>query len=96
MVWIRYLLMTDLKSGLIRQNPEILSSDLSISSDRFSTDKGITVGATVNEVVAAYGDNYVKTGNMYKYYEEGDKYIYFFFLNDTLKYFGCAIDTDNK
>ena len=43
--------------------------DLSISSDRFSTDKGITVGATVNEVVAAYGDNYVKTGNMYKYYE---------------------------
>ena len=46
--------------------------DLSISSDRFSTDKGITVGATVNEVVAAYGDNYVKTGNMYKYYEEGD------------------------
>lgn len=70
--------------------------DLSISSDRFSTDKGITVGATVNEVVAAYGDNYVKTGNMYKYYEEGDKYIYFFFLNDTLKYFGCAIDTDNK
>ena len=70
--------------------------DLSISSDRFSTDKGITVGATVNEVVAAYGDNYVKTGNMYKYYEEGDKYIYFFFLNHTLKYCGCAIDTDNK
>ena len=70
--------------------------DLSISSDRFSTDKGITVGATVNEVVAAYGDNYVKTGNMYKYYEEGDKYIYFFFLNGALKYFGCAIDTDNK
>ena len=69
--------------------------DLSISSDRFSTDKGITVGATVNEVVAAYGDNYVKTGNMYKYYEEGDKYIYFFFLIVALKYFCCAIDTDN-
>ena len=49
-----------------------------------------------NELVAALGVNYVKTVNIYKHYEEGDKYIYFFFLNDTLKYFGCAIDTDNK
>lgn len=69
--------------------------DICVKTDKFKTGKGITVGAGLSDITKAYGDNYKATGNMYKYYLDGDKYIYFFLLDDMVKFFGYAIDVAN-
>lgn len=68
--------------------------DLCISSDKYKTAKGVTVGMGVGEVIASYGEADEINGKMYNYYE-GDKYIYFFIMDDAVKYFGYAIKAGN-
>lgn len=69
--------------------------DICMSSEIFSTDKGISIGSTLEEVVAAYGEDYELIGKMYKYYFTEDTYMYFFIMNDAVKYFGYAIEAAN-
>lgn len=69
--------------------------DLCISSDKYKTDKNISVGSSIEEIMTAYGKGYTQTGSMYKYSVEDKKYIYFFLLNDSVKYFGYAIEASN-
>lgn len=49
----------------------------------------------MDDVTAAYGNDYKLTGKMYKYYQSDTGYIYFFIMNDVVKYFGYAIDASN-
>ena len=69
--------------------------DICVSANTYSTPEGITVGSSLDEVVAAYGEDYSKTGKMYNYYATEDKYMYFFVTNDGVKYFGYAINASN-
>jgi len=69
--------------------------DICMSSDAYKTDKGITIGSTLEEVVAAYGEDYELIGKMYKYYFTEDTYMYFFIMDEGVKYFGYAIDAAN-
>lgn len=69
--------------------------DICLQSDEYKTDKGITIGSSVEEVIAAYGEAYELTGKTYKYTYDNGKYIYFFTLNDVVKYFGYAYDAKN-
>ena len=72
-----------------------LVQDLCLSSDKYSTDKGITVGSSLADVTAAYGEDYSLNGKMYRYYVDDARYMYFFMMDDAVKYFGYAIDTAN-
>lgn len=63
-----------------------------MSTDKYSTDKGITVGSTLDAVKAAYGDDFKTVGNNYKYYFDDKKNMYFMILNDAVKFFGFAIE----
>lgn len=69
--------------------------DICVSVDTYSTPEGITIGSSLEEVVAAYGEDYEKMGKMYNYYVTEDKYMYFFVTNDGVKYFGYAINASN-
>lgn len=69
--------------------------DLCLSSDTFKAEGNITVGSSLEEVQAVYGNEFKQTGSMYKYVKEDNKYIYFFVLNGTVKYFGYAVDASN-
>lgn len=69
--------------------------DICVSVDTYSTPEGITIGSSLEDVVAAYGEDYEKMGKMYNYYVTEDKYVYFFVNNDGVKYFGYAIDASN-
>ncbi len=69
--------------------------DLCISSDGYATDRGITVGSSVQDVLKAYGEDYKLNGKMYRYYSDDDMYCYFFIMNDVVKYFGYAADIQN-
>lgn len=69
--------------------------DICVSVDTYSTPEGITIGSSLDEVVAAYGEDYEKMGKMYNYYVTEDKYMYFFVTNDGVKYFGYAINASN-
>ena len=69
--------------------------DICVSVDTYSTPEGITIGSSLDEVVAAYGEDYEKTGKMYNYFVTEDKYMYFFVTNDGVKYFGYAINALN-
>lgn len=69
--------------------------DLCISSDEYKTDKGITVGSSLEDVVKAYGEGYELNGKMYRYMEGNNQYIYFFIMNDAVKFFGYAEDVQN-
>ena len=54
------------------------------------------IGSTFDEVKSAMNGHECKnTGSMYKYYYSDDAYLYFFMMNDTVKYFGYAIDVSN-
>ncbi len=55
-------------------------------SDRYKTTKGITIGSTVDEVKAAYGEPLCE-------YDEGDEYFMNYFYDDGFSiYFTCAND----
>ncbi len=69
--------------------------DICMSSDAYATGEGITVGSTLEDVVAAYGEDYELIGKMYKYYFTEDTYMYYFIMNDAVKYFGYAIEASN-
>ncbi len=69
--------------------------DINISSDKYKTTEGITVGSTLKDVTDAYGEDYELTGKMYRYYYSDNLYMYFFIINDAVKYFGYAIEAEN-
>ena len=69
--------------------------DICISSDSLKTDKGITVGSSLEDVIKAYGEDYELKGKMYRYFCSDDTYRYFFITNDAVKYFGYGINADN-
>lgn len=69
--------------------------DICLSTKDFATDKGITVGSALKDVTDAYGNDYKLTGKMYKYYVSEDEYVYFFIMDDAVKYFGYAVDATN-
>ncbi len=69
--------------------------DLCISSDEYKTDKGITVGSTLDDVVNAYGKGYELNGKMYRYMADNNQYVYFFIMNNAVKFFGYAKDVQN-
>ena len=66
--------------------------DVNISSETIKTDKGVGVGRTLDEVEAAYGSDYTVSGKMYEYYQDNEKYMYFFILNDVVQYYGYGMD----
>lgn len=66
--------------------------DINITSQTAKTDKGIGVGSTLAEVEAAYGKDYTVSGKMYEYYQDDTKYMYFFILDDVVKYYGYGMD----
>lgn len=55
----------------------------------------VTVGSPLAEVLSAYGEDYKLVGKMYKYYRDDVRYIYFFIMDDAVKYFGYGIDVKN-
>ena len=69
--------------------------DICISKDSYSTPEGVTVGSTLDDVLKAYGDGYSQTGKMYNYYVSENEYMYFFIMNDVVKYFGYAVNATN-
>ena len=69
--------------------------DISISADKYKTTEGITVGSTLKDVTDAYGEDYELTGKMYRYFYSDDLYMYFFIMNDVVKYFGYAVEAEN-
>ena len=68
--------------------------DICVTGGDVKTDKGIGIGSTLSEVLKAYGDDYTLTGKMYRYYYDGAKYVYFFILDDAVKYYGYAMDVE--
>ncbi|MCM1307273.1 MAG: hypothetical protein NC223_01600 [Butyrivibrio sp.] len=60
-----------------------------------AADSDIAVGSSLDEVLAAYGEDYTLVGKMYKYYFDETRYTYFFIMDDAVKYFGYAIDVNN-
>lgn len=69
--------------------------DICMSSDEYKTEEGITIGSTLDEVIQAYGDDYELTGKMYRYFYTDNTYMYFFIMDDGVKYFGYAINPEN-
>lgn len=69
--------------------------DVCVKSGDMKTNKGIGIGATLDDVIAAYGDDYKLNGKMYNYYIDDSKYVYFFVMNDAVKYFGYGITVAN-
>lgn len=69
--------------------------DICISSDKYKTVEGITIGASLDEVIEAYGEDYELTGKMYRYFYNDNTYMYFFIMDEGVKYFGYAINPDN-
>ena len=65
--------------------------DISITAEGVTTDKGVGVGSDLKQVLEAYGENYELSGKMYKYAVNGEKYLYFFIMNDVVKSYGYAI-----
>ena len=58
------------------------------------TDLGI--GSSLDEMETAMkGHECRNTGSMYKYYYDDDSYMYFFIMNDAVKYFGYAVEVSN-
>jgi hypothetical protein len=53
------------------------------------------VGSSLEDVVKAYGEGYELNGKMYRYMEGNNQYIYFFIMNDAVKFFGYAEDVQN-
>ena len=68
-------------------------ASLLITDESLESSKGIKIGASLDNITAAYGDGYVKSGSMYKYYADDDIYEYFFLLAGEVTYFGVAIDS---
>lgn len=66
--------------------------DISISAENVKTSKGVGVGSALSDVEKAYGKDYKVSGKMYQFYQDDTRYIYFFILNDVVKYYGYAID----
>ena len=56
----------------------------------------LKIGSSLDEVKAVMKDYECNNiGSMYKYYYSDDAYMYFFILNDQVKYFGYAVDASN-
>ncbi len=70
--------------------------DICITADTYKTAEGITIGSSLDDVIAEYGEDYQLTGSMYRYSQGEKSYTYFFMLNDTVKYFGYAIEASNN
>lgn len=66
--------------------------DINISADNIKTPEGIGVGSTLAQVEAAYGTDYRVSGKMYRYDVDDSKYMYFFLMNDVVKYYGYATE----
>lgn len=68
--------------------------DICITTDKYQTSQGITVGSSLDDVISKYGEDYDNIGSMYKY-ASGEGYTYFFIMDDAVKYFGFAVDVSN-
>lgn len=72
-------------------NGEDTICQIETSSPSFATTKGITIGSTLNDVIAAYGDNFVEDSSNY-YFFAGEQsftdtpHIYFTIENDAVTY----------
>ncbi len=60
----------------------------------YKTDKGIGVGDSLDKVVETYGDKAEVRGMTYCYYVNDTQYLYFFIMNDMVKYYGYSIDVN--
>lgn len=65
--------------------------DISVTGTNFKTDKGIAVGDTLEAVTKAYGEDLTVLGKMYQYYVNDTQYIYFFIVDDVVKYYGYSM-----
>ena len=56
----------------------------------------LKIGSSFNDVSTTMKDYECKnTGSMYRYYYSDNGYMYFFIMNDSVKYFGYAVDVSN-
>lgn len=65
-------------------------SEIYVTSSDIKTPEGITVGSKADDVIKAYGNDYVLDGKMYKYNMDDGRYVYFYMSNDVVKTYGFA------
>lgn len=65
---------------------------IQVNKEGVTTSKKIGVGSSHDDVIKAYGEDCEIAGMMYRYYVQDNKYLYFFIMNDIVKYYGYAID----
>lgn len=66
--------------------------DISISDASIKMSGGIGIGSSLADVEAALGSDYTLAGKLYKYYVDDSKYLYFFIMDDVVKYYGYATE----
>ncbi len=66
--------------------------DISVSDAAIKMDGGIGIGSSLADVEKAFGSDYTLAGKMYKYYVDDSRYLYFFIMDDVVKYYGYATE----
>lgn len=66
--------------------------EIQINKSGINTVKNVGVGSSYSDVIAAYGEDCEVLSMMYRYYQDDNKYLYFFIMNDIVKYYGYSID----
>ncbi len=69
---------------------EYYSYNININSDKVSTVKGIKINMSLDDVIAAYGDNYEKSGNLY-FYKIDKQELSFLITDNTIKDFSLLL-----
>ncbi len=69
---------------------EFYSYTIDINSDKVSTVKGIKVNMSLDDVIAAYGENYEKSGNLY-FYKIDNQELSFLINDNKIKDFSLIL-----
>jgi len=70
---------------------EFYSYTIDINSDKVSTVKGIKVNMSLDDVIAAYGENYEKSGNLY-FYKIDNQELSFLINDNKIKDFSLILN----
>ncbi len=69
---------------------EYLLFEIKATSDKITTSKGITVNMSLDDVIAAYGENYEQSGNYY-YYRINNQELSFLITDNKIKDFSLLL-----